>query len=357
MKILLCPLASPGFSFPLIAIAVELAVRGHAVRFLTERWLSPILRGAGLTLDSDDGAEPPSFEVSLWHHPGAVARQVSSVRRAISERSPDILVTSALALGPLIAAEEARIPVVVVGTLTGLLPRAGVRRAELQAAWDAARAASGLRPVTVERMLGDLTLRRTVPELEDVPNPIGACSWEPPTPRVVGDWLDVATRERARVVYAHQARGFGAPGFWPVLADALPTDVRFAASTSRMDAGYRGGPPGALIGPVVPQGAVLARAVAVICSGTSAVALGAMERGVPLVTVPGGGEQHEVAALVRRAGLGLTVPASEVDRTRLGAAFEQALRLDPTPREAIRQAFRRMEGPRRAASLIEAYVL
>ncbi len=351
MKILACPLASPGFSFPLVPIAQELAARGHTVRFLSERWLTPILRGAGLTLAFEGGAEPPCFEVSLWHHPGVVGRQLALLGRAMDEDPPDLLLTSALALGPLITAEKAGIPVVVVGLLTELVPRAGARREEFQVAWDACRAAQGLRRVAVDRLLGDLVLRRTVPELEDVPNPIGACSWEPPTPRGVRDWLDDVGR--ARVVYVQQARGFGASGFWSMLAEALPADVRVAASTSRMDVGTGGGPRGALVGPIVPQGAVLARSVAVLCSGTSAVALGAMERGVPMVCVPGGGEQHEIAALVAGAGLGVTVPASEVNPARLGLAFERALRLDPAPREAIREAFRRIDGPRRAASLIE----
>lgn len=353
MRILFCPLASPGFSFPAVPIALELSARGHTVAFATEAWLAPLLRAQGLACMAEGKGEPSGFEASLWHDPRAVARQARALEHALVELRPDVLVTSALALGPLLVGEKAGLPVVVIGLLTELPPAGDAERAEFQVAFDACRAGLDLAPAALARMRGDLYLRRGVPELVDDRHLIGGCTWEPPAPKAVGDWLASARRDGRPIVYVHQARTFGAPGFWPMLAEALPPEVRVAASTSRMDARLRGAPAGSLLGPVVPQAAVLSNAAAVVFSGTTTVALGALEHGIPMVAVPAGGEQFAVAALVEAAGVGTSVPAREATPALLARAFERALRLDPAARSSLRQAFSQIDGPRRAASLIE----
>ena len=141
----------------------------------------------------------------------------------VQQFKPDVLVTSALALGPLIVGERAHIPVAVIGLLTGLLPEAGSRRGEFQGALDECRVRVGHPPVPVERMLGGLYLTRGVPELVAGQHHVGACSWEPSAPSVVVDWLRAAGQAGKRVVYVQQARSFSAPGFWPLLASALPS--------------------------------------------------------------------------------------------------------------------------------------
>lgn len=185
MKILVCPLSSPGFSYPAIAVARELARRGHGVRLA------------------------PGTDTRAWHDPRAVAAARGALERWIHEDRPDALLTSALALGPLIAGERTGLPVVV-----------------------------------------------------------------------------------------------------------------------------------------------LARASAVLCSGTTAVAVGAMAAGVPLVTVPAGGEQHAIAALVPGAGLGVSVNARDAPPSTLRDALARARSLDPPPRREIQRAFAQIDGPSRAADHI-----
>lgn len=357
MRVLLCPLGSPGFAFPAIAVARRLREQGHDVRFVTSSWLEPLLAREGLGFAPGPGAD--GFETSGWHQPPAVRAQVRRVERAAEAFDPDVIVTSALALGPLLVGERNTLPVAVLGLLTRLFPTAGGgRRDELQGAWDACRGELGMGPASVERLHGDLYFTRSVPELgglaQGVRVLVGACSWEPATPRVVTTWLDAARASGRRVVYVQQARGFGAPGFWPLLGQALPHDVVIAASTSRHDSPADDVRPGALLGPVLPHGAILDRAIAVICSGTTSVVVDALARGVPIVVVPGGGEQHDVAALLVRAGVAVCVDAKRVDAASLSGALQQALALDPAPREVIRRAFLRLDGPAVAAAGVVA---
>jgi len=353
-----CPLGSPGFAFPAIAVARRLREQGHDVRFVTSSWLEPLLAREGLGFAPGPGAD--GFETSGWHQPPAVRAQVRRVERAAEAFDPDVIVTSALALGPLLVGERNTLPVAVLGLLTRLFPTAGGgRRDELQGAWDACRADLGMAPTPVERLHGDRYFTRSVPELGGVAQRVrealvGACSWEPATPRVVTTWLDGARASGRRVVYVQQARGFGAPGFWPLLGQALPHDVVIAASTSRQDGAVDDVRPGALLGPVLPHGAILDRAVAVICSCTTSVVVDALARGVPIVVVPGGGEQHDVAAMLVRAGVAVCVDAQEVDAARLADAIERVLALDPGPREVIRRAFLRLDGPAVAAAGVVA---
>lgn len=354
VRILLSPLGSPGFAFPAIAITRELRRRGHNVCFWSSSWLGSFVdsQASGIPTRASGANDP--FQTSTWHQPAAVEQQVRDLEVVVQQFKPDVLVTSALALGPLIVGERAQIPVVVIGLLTGLLPEVGPRRGEFQRALDECRARVGHSPVSVDRMLGDLYLTRGVPELVDGPNPIGACSWEPAAPRAVVDWLRTADQAGKRVVYVQQARSFGAPGFWPLLASALPPDVVIAASTGRQDQPVLDVRPGALLGAVLPHATILERAVAVICSGTTSVVVDALALGVPIVAVPGGGEQLEVAALVELAGLGVALPARSADAGSLAEALARALALDPGPRDRMRRAFAEMDGSTRAAAWIEA---
>jgi UDP:flavonoid glycosyltransferase YjiC (YdhE family) len=338
-SILFCPLGSPGFAFPSIAVALALRTDSHRVAFVTHRRVAPVLDEQGLA----PVAPVDCFDTSMWHQPTDVVRQVGVLERAVRALRPQVLVTSALALGPLIVGERHGIAVVVMGMLTDLLPP-GPRRSEFQSAFDACRAAVGLSPRPLDRMRGDLYLARTVPELGLVEHAIGACTWEPPAPTSVHSWLDDARRDGKRIVYVQQARGFGAPGFFRALGDCFH-GFAIAASTGRMDESPRDAPPGSLVAPFLPQGAILEHADLAICSGTTSVALGALEHGVPVVTVPAGSEQHDIAALLERIGVGVTVPIREATPPRLAAAAKQALRLDPAPRQKLREAFARIDGP------------
>ncbi|GAC70835.1 glycosyltransferase [Gordonia soli] len=83
------------------------------------------------------------------------------------------------------------------------------------------------------------------------------------------------------------------------------------------------------------QDEVLARADLVICGGGHGMLAKSLLAGVPVVTVPGGGDQWELASRVRRAGLGLVVNPIDVDD--LAAAARHVL-ADPAYRTAAQAA-------------------
>lgn len=83
------------------------------------------------------------------------------------------------------------------------------------------------------------------------------------------------------------------------------------------------------------QDEILSHARAVVCGGGHGMLAKALAAGVPVVTVPGGGDQWELANRVRRHGSGLLVRPPEV--TSLAGAIRQVL-VDSAFTEAAERA-------------------
>ena len=101
----------------------------------------------------------------------------------------------------------------------------------------------------------------------------------------------------------------------------------------------------------VPHAEVLPRARLVVTHAGLGTVHAALAHGVPLVCVPGGRDQSDVAARVVAAGAGL-----RTGRRRLRAAIERALQ-DPSLAAGARRmadAFARHDGAARAADELEA---
>ncbi|WP_165943098.1 glycosyltransferase [Gordonia zhaorongruii] len=88
------------------------------------------------------------------------------------------------------------------------------------------------------------------------------------------------------------------------LADGVTTPGRFVAGTARQDE-------------------VLADAAVAVCGAGHGMLVKALGAGVPVVTVPGGGDQWELAKRVKRSGCGLIVRPAEPKA--LAAAIERIL--------------------------------
>ena len=81
MKILLCPLASPSFAFPVIAIG---------------RALAPLARSAGLPVLPSEASS-----TRRWHQAEVVARQLRDLEGALSHLQPHVLLRACEAIpGP-----------------------------------------------------------------------------------------------------------------------------------------------------------------------------------------------------------------------------------------------------------------
>jgi UDP:flavonoid glycosyltransferase YjiC (YdhE family) len=94
------------------------------------------------------------------------------------------------------------------------------------------------------------------------------------------------------------------------------------------------------------QAPLIEAADVVVCGGGHGILAKALGRGRPVATVPGGGEQRENADRVRRAGLGVRVPAGRLTPARLRAAVERLLE-DPGFRRRA-EACRPADGARPA---------
>lgn len=382
MRFLFCPLASAGYVFPSIAIARALVEQGHEVAFVTGTEFQDVLAEAGLRRIPRGEKDGPSFAINLWFNPTAVAVQFRHIEYALKEFPADVIVTTVLTLGPLLAREIFKIPCAVIGYLSylwpaadseeePLSPMAAMRRwryDDMLRGLNEVRAFFKMPPLTAgpreAPFLGDLFLQRSVDAVEvdtaalpERVHLVGACLWEPPKIDPELDaWMNDVEASGDRILYVHQGRTFGRPGFWGALTEALEgRRMRLAVCTGRMDLQAEITPPeGSFVRPLVPQGAVLPRAAAAVLSGTTTLALGAVTHAVPSVMVSDGSEEPEVAGWMERAGVTLHVKARDVSPETMGRLLDEV-----TERAALRERarevkgyFEQVDGPRRAAALL-----
>ena len=122
MKFLFCPISSHGFVYPLIGIAKALRSNGHEVAFATGDDFEFILREQGIPRISRGDKDGPSFHIGTWAKPLSVGIQVKHIEYAINRFPADVLVTTQLALGPLIVGEMLKLPVAVLGLASYIWP-------------------------------------------------------------------------------------------------------------------------------------------------------------------------------------------------------------------------------------------
>jgi UDP:flavonoid glycosyltransferase YjiC (YdhE family) len=373
MRLLFCPLATPGFLYPAIGLALSLRARGHDVAFATDVSSASLLAPIGLQRLPRGHPDGPSFEVRTWHHPLSIALQLKHVESALETFPADLLVTSQLALGPLLVRERRHLPVAVQGLCTYLWPTADDPNSQIPVAQRQRRA------WRLRDMLGHLARARAIMQLPEpgepganIPELEGPEHLLPPGVHLVGDglwepdladpeldrWLDEGTRPGFPVVYVQHGRSFSTPGFWTQFRDALADcPVRVAGSVGRMDDPPPNPiPEGFLLRSHLPQARVLAHAAAVVASANSTAVLGALSHGVPLLLIPGGGEQVDVAERCAGAGVAITVSPETLTASALTAAIHQLLDR-PAYRDRARllaAAFQAKREENRALALVES---
>ena len=373
MNVLLCPLSDPGFRYPAVAVGQELQRRGHEVQLL-----GPETPGAGLP--TVQAAEPQAFLASRWYRHGV--EQYRSIVVAARASRADVMMTSVLCQGALVAAEVLDIPVVVLGLAAHLWPyRGGGRdaRGDLELrqwrlrgtyrVYTELRAQVGLAARAVrsrQRALsGAGLLLRGHPDFE-VPDArlpagihrVGPCSWEPApdgaAEAVIGTALD---RVGKPVVYVHLGRTFGRSGLWPWLNETFTAGPYQAV----VELG-RSGPAQRVDGADITvvrrpwMAPLVRRSCAVVSNGTTAPVLGALLAGRPLLLAPEGSEQFVLAAACIRAGTAVRVP---VTGGAAGAAAMAAAVADPVLRRRVGEAgawLRRCKSEAVAADFVEGAV-
>ncbi|MCP9273122.1 glycosyltransferase [Mycolicibacterium arenosum] len=330
----------PGHAFPALALCVRLRAAGDSPILLTGvEWLDTA-RGVGVDavelagLDADDDDDDADAGAKL-HRRGA---RMAVLNRPVLERiAVDLVVSDVITTCGGMVAELLGLPWVELSPHplyrpsrglpplgSGLAPGVGLRGRARDAVMRRLSARSfraGQRQHATARVgiglpaTGPGPARRliaTLPALE-VERPdwpaeavvVGPLHFEP-TDTV----LDVPPGDGPLVVVAPSTATTGTRGLAEVALDvlqpgvALPPGARVAVS--RLGGADVAVPPWAAVG-LGRQDELLSRADVIVCGGGHGIVSKALLAGVPLVTVPGGGDQWEIANRVVRQGSGLLV--------------------------------------------------
>jgi UDP:flavonoid glycosyltransferase YjiC (YdhE family) len=356
----------PGHSFPAIALCQRFAEAGDQPTIFTgAEWLGAA-RGAGIDAAALDGlaATDDDVDAGARIHRRAARMAVLNVP-ALRELAPDLVVSDVITAGGGRAAELVGIPWIELNPHplylpskglppigSGLAPGTGIRGRLRDATMRALTARSwraGLRQRSASRVEIGLPardpgpLRRliaTLPALE-VPRPdwpaeavlVGPLHFEP-TDRV----LEVPAGSGPVVVIAPSTALIGTEGLAEVALGCLtPGETMPAGSrllVSRLDGPELAVPPWAAVG-LGRQDELLAHADLVICGGGHGMVAKTLLAGVPLVVVPGGGDQWEIANRVLRQGSARLIRPLTADA--LVAAVNEVLS-SPRYRAAARAA-------------------
>jgi len=366
----------------MLSVARALAARGHATTFSSGQQHRDEAARERLHF-----VEMPIIVGSTTEHlrpyedSEDMARAFSGV---LDVEQPDVLVCDLLTLGPMLAAQARGIPVasLLIHPLhspSRYLPPFGWGRPPgrgIFAARDAWLRASNVKTLTrarddlnrVRARLGitrtdrldaqiseELALVATLPALEidrpDWPSyahVVGPCLYDgggatPEIPPGDGPLVLIAasTAHEQRSLLEASLRSVDATG-----ARAIVTTGKTAAPTRL--------PPRVTVAQgFVSHDSVLPRCDAVICNGGHGIVARALTHGVPLVVVPGHGDQQENGYRVARAGAGLSVKRRKIGT--LPDALRSVLR-DGRFGEAARHVQKEaadLDGPARAAELVE----
>ncbi len=324
-----------GHAFPAIALCQKLAAAGDEPVLLTGVGWLETARGAGLEavellgLDPDESDDDTDAGAKLHHRAARMARINLPVLRSVQ---PDLVVSDVITVCGGMAAELAGIPWIELSPHplylpsqglppigSGLAPGTGLRgrlRDATMRAFTARSVRAGERQrARARREIGlpgvdPGPLRRliaTLPALE-VARPdwpaeavvVGPLHFEP-TSMV----LAVPAGDGPVVVIAPSTASTGTVGLAELaLEHLIPGETLPAGSrlvVSRMDGGNVVVPPWAAVG-LGRQDDLLRGADVVVCGGGHGMLSKTLLAGVPVVVVPGGGDQWELANRVVRQG-------------------------------------------------------
>jgi UDP:flavonoid glycosyltransferase YjiC (YdhE family) len=372
-----------GHAFPLVPGLLALQARGHRVRLVTDPALVDVLRTTGLEVEPLDprivDVHVTDYEVEKDAERLAVglsqlmARgpfEDQDLRRHADELRPDVLLVDVNAHGAITAAEASGLPWAV--TLPSLLPMPGrgipayglglrpmrgplgrLRDAVLWRVVERTFARAMLPPLNELRAAAGLAPLRSAFDTLRVPHRVltltgapleyprsalpahvrmvGAQSWDPPSE--TPPWLDEPGDPWVLVTCSTEYQAD--QRLAEVAVEALAGEpVRVLVTLAdAYDEVELPALPNVRVERFVPHGPVLDRAAAVVCPGGMGITAKAVARGVPVVAVPFGRDQPEVARRITEAGVGVGVPLKRLTPEALRTAVRRARALPAWPVE------------------------
>lgn len=358
----------PGHAFPALALCLRLRAAGDQPVLLTgTEWLDTA-REAGVEAVELDGliagADDDDADAGAKIHGRAARMAVLNVPR-LRDLAPDLIVSDVITACGGMAAEFLDVPWVELNPHplyrpskglpplgSGLAPGVGlrgrlrdavmrrmtersVRRGDLERA--TARIAVGLPgvdPGPVRRLIATLpALEVPRPDWPDEAVVVGPLHFEPT--RAV---LDLPPGDGPVVAVAPSTATTGARGVAEVALEAL-TPGEAVPEGTRVVVSRLGGadvtvPPWATVG-LGRQDELLSHADVLICGGGHGIVSKSLLAGVPMVVVPGGGDQWELANRIARQGSGVLIRPLTAEA--LAAAVADVL-ASPDYRAAARRA-------------------
>ncbi|MBO9520518.1 MAG: hypothetical protein J7518_03190 [Nocardioidaceae bacterium] len=377
-----------GHTLPAVPGLVELRRRGHEVAVRTHPDLVPVLGGLGLDAAS---VSPGVLDVPVTDHLASTdkervhAGQVDLIARgrhdgpdlaaALAEVRPDAVLVDTNAYGAQVVAEASGLPraTLMPSVLAmpgrgippyglGLAPKQGplgkVRDAlgwmimehlfgrSMLPGLNELRHEHGLAPYSSPLQIQgstDMVLLMTGEPLEyprtDLPahvRMVGAAPWDLPAERP--GWLDEPGDPWVLVTCSTEYQGD--ENLARTAVEALrdePVRVLLTLADAYDGAGVTSSG-NVRVERFVPHGQVLPETAVVVCPGGTGIVSKAMVHGVPMVLVPWGRDQPEVARRVAVAGAGTILPPKRLTAQRLRAAVREAQGM----REAARAAGERL---------------
>lgn len=394
-----------GHLYPLTSILLELQARGHDIFVRTLASEVETMRSLGFRAQPVDD-RVAAIELQDWRHRSPQKALAASVRTfvdraqfdsadlaaAIVQESPDVVLVDINSWGGLAAAEKwggpwaafCPYPLPLPSSDTppygpGLKPATGVaghlRDGLLRPVVEGAMNRSMLPAVNgVRQALGlpeihhlsdqflrpPLLLYLTAEPFEyhrshwpDSVVMVGPCVWEPPAQQP--DWLAQMTDPLVVVTTSSEFQDDGRLA--QTAMDALAGQpVQVVATVPAGDPAAFRVPANARVAEYAPHGPLFERAAVVITHGGMGATQKALSLGVPVVAVPFGRDQREVARRVEEADCGVRLAAGRLNASRLLAAVRAAM-AKRKGAERVAQGYRDAGGPVAAADAVEARLI
>jgi UDP:flavonoid glycosyltransferase YjiC (YdhE family) len=392
MRILWVACAQPGSLYPALPIALELARRGHELTVLCDPVSQPTFVSLGFAfrpateLDQaltsfDASAHGGGRAAKLAWHAAYVRGLHADTLRALADRF-DLAMIDPLEPGAAFAVEGAGVPWFAyvhwrMDELGADVPfrfhfwdGASDADSAFAAWWNEQRELVDLpperRPPAEGRWYRNsphLTMLLGLPELVHprgmlpaYARRVGPTSWLPPLDAPLPPWIDELGDRRPAVLASVSTTGAADRALLGAVAEAvvgLDVDV---VATVAADGELPPLPPNVRLAPFVPHAALLPRVAAVVSHGGNGTVTHAACAGVPLVLLPEGRDQFEVARGAVAAGIAIELRRDSVDAATVRSAVRAVL-AEPEFGErarAIAERATQYDAPAAAADAVEA---
>jgi UDP:flavonoid glycosyltransferase YjiC (YdhE family) len=394
-RILWIASAQSGSLFPAVPIAVELARRGHRLTALCEPSAHIAFESLGFhfrparelarhrrTFDVD--ADGSARDATAASHAGGVRALYSDVRRELAATPYDAAIVDPLEPGGQFACEAAALPSISYAHWrmdeTGLdtwfrfrlWDRAGPGAEAFVKWWNEQRGLVGLRPEPRPpqehlwyRHSRGLTLILGLPELVEPkamlpPHAlrVGPTVWEPPLERQLPEWVERLGRERPAVLASVSTVGAADTRLAATVGEAVQGEDLDVVLTFAAAGALPPLPANVRVMRFTPHGALLPRVAAVVSHAGNGTVTRAACAGVPLLLLPDGKDQFDVARGAAAAGIALVLDREQADATRVRSALWTLLkdaRYRIRARELARRAAR-YDAAATAADAVETFL-